>query len=205
MSRPRRSLPGRLAVLLGSTLLALLALELAVRWLGPTFRPRSLDDKRLFTRFDPELGWANRADVTAVVSGPGYVHRATHSAAALRDREHARARTPGIRRVLVLGDSFVWGLGVADDEIFPRLLALHRSHIETIAMGTSGYGTDQELLWYSRDGAPYRPDLVVLALYLPNDARSNLGDRACSRRKPRFELVDGALRLTGTPVPRETR
>jgi len=200
--RRLRPILGRLGLVLAAALLTLLVLELALRWLGPPFHSRSLDDKRLFTRFDPELGWANRPGVSGGYLGAGYIHGVRHSAAGLRDEEHEVGKPAGVRRVLVLGDSMVWGLGVENDEIFPRRLEHRLAGTEVIAMGTSGYGTDQELLWFSRDGARYRPDVVVLALYLANDLRDNISSRRYSRNKPRFVLdADGALRLTGTPVP----
>jgi hypothetical protein len=44
---------------------------------------------------------------------------------------------------------------------------------EVINSGTSGYGTDNELLFFRAEGSKYSPDLVVLQFCLCNDVRNN--------------------------------
>jgi lysophospholipase L1-like esterase len=76
-------------------------------------------------------------------------------------------------RVLMLGDSLVFGWGVEQEKTFSavleRLLAeeLHRP-VRVINAGVCSYNTVTELAWLRRDGLALQPDLVVL-VYVTND------------------------------------
>jgi len=77
------------------------------------------------------------------------------------------------RRVVVLGDSFAFGLGVDEDETFPAQLETFLETdtgrpVEVLNLGVPGYHTGQELEWLIRAGIALEPDLVVL-LYYGND------------------------------------
>lgn len=80
----------------------------------------------------------------------------------LREREIGYARTPGKTRVLALGDSFLFGEGVAFGERFSDRLGAALPDIELINTGVPGWGIDLELLEFLREGHRYRPQLVVL-------------------------------------------
>lgn len=85
-----------------------------------------------------------------------------------RDRERAMERTGQAPRVIVLGDSFVWGIGVSYDETFTTLLerALQQTHpgAEVINLGVPGFEPDHYFHLLQRYGIWLRPDVVVLAL-----------------------------------------
>jgi len=96
-----------------------------------------------------------------------------------RDRE-APPRTPGVRRVAVLGDSFTEGQGVKDEDTYPRVLEA--------ALNAAGKGW--EVLNYGRRGADFPaledtfeevlaqdPDVVVYGMGL-NDCETSEGFRA---------------------------
>jgi hypothetical protein len=103
---------------------------------------------------------------------------------------------------LVLGDSYVWGFGVDQDEIFTTRMEKLCPGLEVINMGVSGYSTDQELLLF-RDKAPvYDPDVVVLVI-AENDYESNAQNRKyVYYYKPVFQIERGEIVLTNHPVPR---
>jgi hypothetical protein len=114
--------------------------------------------------------------------------------------EYAPGRRPGVRRVVVVGDSFTFGEGVGDDETYPaRLQARLGPGVEVINLGVHGYGHDQMLIHLRAEGVRYEPDLVVLGHYADDVARNGLSFRDYA--KPRFALRDGSLVLTGSPVP----
>jgi hypothetical protein len=74
--------------------------------------------------------------------------------------------------------------------------------VDVINAGVSGYSTDQELLWLQSDGMGFSPDLVLLE-FTGNDEHDNAQQLVYGvYHKPRFELRDGRLALTGVPVPR---
>ncbi len=114
-----------------------------------------------------------------------------------RDTEHRVDAAPGMRRVLMLGDSFTAGLSVDFEKTFPRqceerLNATDRGRWEVIAFGVAGYGTAQELLAYETYGRQFKPDVVVLNFFAGNDVSDNSSELSTSPR-PYFTLVNGRL------------
>ena len=159
-----------------------------------------------FWRHDAQLGWSNSPGAVGVFDHPRFRINVHANSKGLRDREYAYDRTPGTRRILVIGDSFVWGYGVEQDETFPKVLESRLPGVEVINAGVAGYGTDQELLWLRSEGVRYRPDLVILEM-CGNDDDENNSDLVYNvYHKPRFRQTgNGGLSLTGVPVPEPSR
>jgi hypothetical protein len=115
---------------------------------------------------------------------------------AARCRSQPPPAAPGAPRVLVLGDSVTFGTGVADDQTFAHLLG--RRGLTVANFGVPGWGIDQSLLRFEREGAAFRPSVVALNVCLANDLAdimlaSYLYDPQWP--KPFFTIEDGALRL----------
>ncbi len=70
------------------------------------------------------------------------------------------------------------------------------SLVEVLNAGTSGWGTDQAMLYFEREGLRYSPDEVVLLVF-GNDLADNMGQR----KKPWFALEDGRLVPRNSPPP----
>ncbi|MED5446722.1 MAG: hypothetical protein VYA62_00745, partial [Planctomycetota bacterium] len=64
-----------------------------------------------------------------------------------RGRESTEAKPDGHRRLVVLGDSFVAGVGVSDDAIFTERLAddLAENQIDVVNVGRAGTSTIREV------------------------------------------------------------
>ena len=97
----------------------------------------------------------------------------------------------GTCRVLLLGDSFTYGLGVNDDQTFAHHLEqyLRQRNLpaEVINAGCPGKGTDYELKVFQTIGVQLHPDLTVLCFF-PNDFQDNA-------RAEYYEIgPDGSLR-----------
>ena len=89
-------------------------------------------------------------------------------------REDRLVGPPGAApRVVMLGDSLVWGELVALEHSLPRRLQ-ERLGAEVINLGVTGYDTAQEAAWYEAKGAALEPDVVVL-VYCLNDMMSMSG------------------------------
>jgi len=75
--------------------------------------------------------------------------------------------------------------------------------VEVINFGVAGYGTDQELLLFEKQGRLYQPDAVVVFFYA-NDLWNNTADKGIGAErgyKPFFRVGrDGGLHLAGVPV-----
>lgn len=96
----------------------------------------------------------------------------------LRGADPVPEKTADEYRILVLGDSFTWGIGVESQDTFPVVLQgllreSTRRHITVINAGMPNYGTVQELGFYRGHADELDPDLVVLAYY-SNDLDDNL-------------------------------
>jgi len=149
--------------------------------------------------YDETLGWKNIPNWSATT----FSRRLTINSRGLRDRECDLAKPEGVVRVLVLGDSFVWGYGVSDEEVFTERLEskliANGAKVEVLNTGVSGWGTDQQLLFLERDGFDYEPDVVVLAFFIYNDPGNNRESVQYGLHKPLF--ADTNLTLTNVPVP----
>ena len=188
------SISTRLAnlLLLGASSLAALALgEAALRsaWPQPLDAAYVWPDGTL--RHLPSFRYTyTRRDFSNVVS---------YNALGLRGRELTASPAPGTLRLAVLGDSFVEGKQVGDDEVFTaRLESLATAagrRLEVVNAGVGGYGTGDELLLWERAIAPMGPS-VVLVGFFANDVRNNV-DRAL------FDCRDGRLlQVQEPPRPR---
>lgn len=154
--------------------------------------PVSGDDGLKFYRFDPVLGLAHKPGFAAEYRGITYeINRL-----GVRGPELSYARTPGKRRLLVLGDSLVWGFGVAQGETVCDALSDFLPGAEVVNLGVAGYGTGQELMLLQHEGLRYEPDHVVLVFTLANDIEDSFfPDSAASYPANLFYLEGGALRI----------
>lgn len=101
------------------------------------------------------------------------------SAQGFRDQEHSIEKRGDAIRVLALGDSFLFGWGVSQEEAFLKRLEelLERAtgkSIETINSGVPGWGLNQYYLYLKTVGIHYAPDVIILAYFaddLPGEIR----------------------------------
>jgi len=117
---------------------------------------------------DDELGWRLRPNADDFWSGA----RIRVNAKGLRGPEIAYSRTPGIGRVLYLGDSVPFGYQLPRyDQSYPYVIETIFENVagrpvETINAGVGGYSPWQHSLYLAREGIRYAPDLVVVSFVL---------------------------------------
>ncbi len=91
----------------------------------------------------------------------------------LRDKEYNL--TTDAYRILVLGDSFTFGVGVLEEETFPELieekLNNNTKKFEVLNAGVNGFGTFEEG-YKLNELLKYKPDMIILAFY-QNDYGDN--------------------------------
>jgi hypothetical protein len=183
------------ALVLASLGVGLLLGEIALRLIRFDYAP--------FWRPDAITGLALRPDTSGWFRKEGEAYVSINSRE-LRDRERPVAKPPGTYRIVVLGDSYAEGLQVDVERTFWRLLEKQlkacafqpAKQIDVINLGTSGFGTGQELRALQTRGLAYSPDLVVLAFFAGNDVRNNSRELETEKIKPFYVLDDtGALRL----------
>ncbi|MEM7305734.1 MAG: GDSL-type esterase/lipase family protein [Planctomycetota bacterium] len=139
---------------------------------GPTTNPR-------YVVHDEALGWryVPGADVRHATSDFDVGIRI--NAEGYRD---ATPPAPGARPIVTLGDSMTFGWGVEEREAFPALLE-DATGVPVANLGVSGFGTDQQLLLFDRDGARREPRAVVLTV-CANDVEEVSRRRMYGRSKP---------------------
>jgi len=171
-------------LLLVSTVLVCGAVaEVAVRWLAADV-PRP-------TGYAPV--WTKGRDVWP------------RNALGYRDLERSRAKPPGVKRVVSLGDSFAWGSRVEWEDAYPyrlgRRLRMRRGEPwEVVNLAMPGMNTVEQARQLAAEGMAYEPDVVVLG-YCLNDAE----DREAYRRRHETDLAQRAerraARREGRPLP----
>ncbi|HLB31368.1 MAG TPA: SGNH/GDSL hydrolase family protein [Gammaproteobacteria bacterium] len=108
------------------------------------------------------------------------------------------------RHIVLLGDSFTFGLGVNEGESFTDYLALADPDTEYLNFGVPGYSTDQEYLLQQEVASNFRPEIYLLMLYLGNDLVDNMLSvpLQVQQEKPLYRLTDDdKLILANVPVP----
>lgn len=177
--------------------LTLLVIELSVGRLFPVLGqvyqldPDLLHDtipgsRRIQPMEPSRLGEGDRARVLVEVGRDGF-------------RGDGERGGDGVRRVLVLGDSFVMAENVPSEGTFVRRLAADLETqlgcpVEGVNAGRSGYGPDQSLLLLQREIDEVAPDLIVCVLCAHNDV-GDLARNKLFREEPEGVLVRCSPRL----------
>jgi len=103
----------------------------------------------------------------------------------LRDRDYMIPKGEDTYRILVLGDSFTWGVGLEVEDTIPKLLERNLAElssigkVEIINAADPGLNTVEELNLFRGVGLRYEPDMVLLLYnlndieYLPHLAQHN--------------------------------
>jgi lysophospholipase L1-like esterase len=182
----------RVTLVVVGLLLPLLALEAFLR-LGGAVLPGEYQTTS-FLEAHPEFGRRNRP-------GQGWKRTSEFTSwieinsKGLRGPEIAYEKPAGELRVLVLGDSFTFAEQVNQHETFSALLEERLNAdgrpgtVRVLNAGSNGWATANELVFLAEEGVKYRPDLVVLALYLDNDVPDNYRRVAEVRDAERADLA----------------
>jgi hypothetical protein len=177
----------RLRLVLLALILGTVACEFGVR----LFARLTRQERGLV--FDSELGWRMIPGVEKVGRFWSASEPARVNSHGWRDAERTFENPLGKRRMVVVGDSFTFGVGVDAGQRFTEVLESLVPELEVINLGMNAVGTDQELLVLEKEGLRYGPTLVLCVFFEGND----FSDVACVRNgylpKPWFRLEDGAL------------
>ena len=164
-----------IALVLSSLIFCFLAIEIGVRiFCRDNFKylphPKGLYEN------DRKRGYKLNRNFKGVFldSENKYVAKAETNSFGFRDYEYGDKKENTFR-ILVLGDSFIFGAGVEMEDTYSKQLEnILRSQskkikYEVINTGVLGYGTDQEYYlleeWIDR----LKPDLVIIGFYIEND------------------------------------
>lgn len=123
-------------------------------------------------------------------------------------REYSVAKPTGTKRVVVIGDSFTFGIGVNDGETYSaqlerRLRTDCPEPVEVLNFGVGGYGLSQGVETFERYARPFSPDVVIYG-FMTNDVADNIqaqlhvlvGDSAVPRPVAQRPQMIAAKRIT---------
>lgn len=181
----RRVRLSRWTLAIATTGSALCAAEFTLR----SLRPESVETAMLslFTS-DPTTSFALRPGFAAHLPDGSNV---VINEEGLRDDPLVSPKSRGTTRVLCLGDSFTFGLGVDADDSFPQvcertLQEMGVLGIEVVNCGVPAWGTDESRRFLEAKGSSFEPDAVVLGVFIANDTFDDLASGE-------FTVVEGLL------------
>jgi len=175
--------------------------EIFARYFIPQWAPVT-SERAKFWQFDNLLGWSQIPGQKAAFRHPDFSTWVEINSLGLRDREYSVVRNTK-KRMLVLGDSYGWGFGVNNNEIFTELLEARHPDWEIINASVSGYGTVQQYLYLAQRGILLKPDMVLL-LFNDNDFQDSVGITEYWYNKPIVTKTDEGYAITGLPVAPQT-
>ena len=197
----KRRLLINLLVFGGALTFSFCIIEGLARTFMPEWGPRTAQITD-FWQYDSTYGWSHIPGSQGVFPMDGRETKVTINSKGFRGPEVQYEPQIGRQRVVVLGDSFVWGFGVEYEESFQAKLQQALDRVEVIGLGVSGYSTDQELILYRNEGRKYRADLVIQVV-AANDLPGNLStEEYLIYSKPAFVLADENLSPANQPVVR---
>jgi hypothetical protein len=166
-------LGGWLGIVAIQLIVAFIMLEIAARIFDPfgiSYYPETAAYLDTMIREQP-IGYRNRPDLSGKFWG---VDVAINSFG-MRDRETTEKPAANEFRILVMGDSFPFGIGQPVEHSIPRQLEdrlnwyYHgRPSFRTLNMSVISYNTEQELIQFKTVGIKLQPQLVIL-FYSIND------------------------------------
>lgn len=122
---------------------------------------------------DPDLGYRQRPGFEGTLTTPEFEFAFKVNSLGFRGEE-IEGEKEGRFRILMLGDSFTWGMGAGEEETYPRVLEkileerCPRSAVEVVNAGVCRYYPRQERVLLAKTAGRLKPDLVVMSI-LPND------------------------------------
>jgi hypothetical protein len=181
----------RVGLLLGGIVVAFALAEGGVRLAFPHARDHVIPGGVF--EIDDLLGWKLQPGKRATHRTRSFEVEYEANTHGHRDRPRDPARRTRSRRLLLYGDSQVFGWGVERAQRFSDLLEERLPAFEICNLAVPGYGLDQQVLAYERDGASWVADEVAFFVSPQTLGRVHTGF-IYDKPKPRFVVgADGVL------------
>ena len=161
-------------------------------------------DPRWWPPPDPVLGFRPRPNSQVVATatyGPETIYRHTYHFDATAARV-TPAGPDGADTYLFLGDSFIFGQGLVDDQsLAAQFFRANDGQVRAINLGVPGYGPNHLVRALEAgllDGYAGQSVKAVVSWIIPAHLARVTGDGSWLGSSPRYVLEDGVLRHTGT-------
>ena len=134
--------------------------------------------------FDTQLGWVN-------LKNRKYKDKLTYTTNSLGFRSEELISSK--EKIIIIGDSVVFGLGVNDKETMSHYLGLELPDYQVLNLAVGGFGIGQYYLLLNRFINRIKPRLIVLFLCAGNDLQNTSTDESYGFSKPFFTVDKGTL------------
>lgn len=136
--------------------------------------PQIMEHDTMF-EYDPYLGWKfisnKRGAIVYTDVAPHYIET---NSLGFRDNPFPSDENK-IKKIMVLGDSFVSNISVRDADVFTEVLERRLKNTAVLNCGVNGYGQVQEYLLLQKWLYEINPDLIIMVIYIRNDFNDNIG------------------------------
>ena len=123
--------------------------------------------------FSKKFGFVLKPNSQRTQRTAEYVYTSRTNSLGFRSREIA-PKQQGEYRIMLLGDSFFWGVGVEEaDTVAAAIEKAGKSRLAVHNFSVVGYNTVQELLVARSYVGVLQPDHIVLGFFVGNDMVSN--------------------------------
>lgn len=175
-------------------LVVLLATELILR-----NKPKY---SRSFFEYDPDLIWRLKQNYRGMKAWGDDHYPLRFNDQGFRGPDFQKEKRPEVTRIMALGDSYTAGLDVRFEDLFTTLLvdslnATGKKKYELLNASSPAWGTDQEYIYWKREGQQYKPDYLLL-IVAPNDIRELY-------QKKLVELQNGKIVVHPVEYPAKAR
>lgn len=195
------------ALLATAVALSLVALDLFAGFLSPKAVNMGVVTRTIpqwWPPPDPILGFRPKPDSEVIATatwGDELVYRQTYHFDSVAARVTPPA-PPASDTYLFIGDSFIFGQGVADDQtVASQFTRLNTPAARTVNFGVPGYGPNHLVRAFEAGLYDRYVDQKVKAVVtwiIPAHLQRATGDGSWLGSSPRYVLDDGKLRFTGT-------
>ena len=206
--RPAAAPLRRLATFLVVLAVQFVAFEAALRVWGSSEAAPAFQG--LFMQ-DPDVGFRPRPGARTRYGTAEFETDIAINHAGVRDDEELGPKVPGERRIVILGDSLVLSVQVPFEQTFGERLEARlnageaKYRYRVVNAGVQGYGPVQARLFFQKLAASLEPDVVLVSVFVGNDAEEAFSARSLLNRaqqRPVQALREGLLNTLRRTVRR---
>jgi hypothetical protein len=149
---------------------------------------------------DGYLGWKLKVGKSVTHHSHYFNVVYTINSLGFRDKPRNVPKGKNVYRILLYGDSQIFGWGVPEDKRFSNLIENQTQHLEIWNLAVPGYGLDQGILSYERDGKSLNADEIIFFVS-ENTLERTRYNYIYKKHKPMFVIDEiGGLKLI--PIPK---
>ena len=196
MSKMKRPL-SQICLILTGLVIGFLIAEGLVRLFFPYSRDHVIP-AGLF-EIDADLGWKLKAGKSLTHHSRNFDVVYKTNTLGYRDAPRKLPKEESVYRILFYGDSQIFGWGIPENQRFSNIIEARQSSLEILNLAVPGYGLDQEIFSYEKNGHFLYADEVVL--FISEDTLSRTYyDYIYRKYKPKFVAdQNGNLRVVPPP------